>query len=172
MIDLDDVRWQGLKGGYKIAYDPRPALRRLLTDGPSEADWDELWEELHHQGDVDEASYACVPYLVKFISANPKPDWNPYGLIATIEIERHRKTNPELPDWLAASYDQAWADVVALALRDVQSSADSAATQAILGVVALAKGELELGAFISYSDSADIEEYLEDRDAWSSLYEG
>jgi hypothetical protein len=25
-MDLNDARWRGLKGGYKVPYDPRPAV--------------------------------------------------------------------------------------------------------------------------------------------------
>lgn len=63
MISFDDPRWDDLEGGYRIEYDPRPALL-TLEDSPDDPDaWAELWEELHHQGDVGEASYAAVPYL-------------------------------------------------------------------------------------------------------------
>jgi hypothetical protein len=34
-------------------------------------------------------------------------DWNLYALVSTIEIERHRKTNPPIHDWLESSYKRA-----------------------------------------------------------------
>src|SRR5436190_18917394 len=68
MIDFDDKRWEGLKGGYKIAYDPRPALRELESGNPVDPIWDELWEDLHHQDTIGEASYAAVPHLIRHIS--------------------------------------------------------------------------------------------------------
>ena len=96
MISFDDKRWEGLMGGYKLVYDPRPALRKLESSSAAiEPIWHELWEDLHHQGDVGEASYAAVP------SRSAEPDWNPYGLVAVVEIERHRKGNPPLPEWIA-----------------------------------------------------------------------
>ncbi len=36
--------------------------------------------------------------------------------------------------------------------------------------MALAKGQLKLGAFIVNSDSSEIDEFLETRSAWSSFY--
>ena len=60
MIAFDDKRWEGLKGGYKVLYDPRPALRELESGSPVEPIWKELWEDLHHQGDIGEASYCSV----------------------------------------------------------------------------------------------------------------
>jgi hypothetical protein len=41
----------------------------------SEADWNILWDDLHHQGDVGEASYAVVPYLAEYArKASPEYD--------------------------------------------------------------------------------------------------
>ena len=65
MIEFNDKRWEGLKGGYKQPYDPRSALRRIEAGEPSDADWKELFDELHHQDDGGEASYAAVPHLVR-----------------------------------------------------------------------------------------------------------
>jgi hypothetical protein len=64
MLPLDDPRWRSYKGGYQAPYDASPGLRRLLADGPDEELWEEFWNELHHQGDVNQASYAAVPWLV------------------------------------------------------------------------------------------------------------
>ena len=133
--------------------------------------WDELWKELHHQGDVDIASYASVPQLVRIASTRIARDWNFYGLLATIEIARHRKGNPAVPAWLKADYDGAWAQASALALVDVDSEIDSPTTTAILAVLALAKGELKLGAMLSGLDESELDGWLEERLAWSELYE-
>lgn len=55
LIDLDDDIWHRAEGGYKIQYDASVPLKELEeTDEPSNraAIFDELWNELHHQGDV------------------------------------------------------------------------------------------------------------------------
>src|SRR5437773_8148139 len=112
MIPLNDPSWSTLAGGYKTPYDPSDALRRLER---GEDVWDELWEELHHQGDVGEASYAAVPHLIRIGKTLPNRDWNLYAPVSCIEVERHRKTNPLLPDWLAESYRQAMGEMLDLA---------------------------------------------------------
>src|SRR5947208_2158398 len=56
MLSFDDERWNQLTGGYKIPFDPRPSLRKLESQQDTAAAWEELWEELHHQGDVGDAS--------------------------------------------------------------------------------------------------------------------
>ena len=106
MLSLGDEKWRDLHGGYRRPYDASAPLR-LLQDGGDV--WDELWNELHHQGDVDVASYASVPQLVRIAGESPSRDWNFYGLVATIEVERHRKGNPTIPDWLKDDYNAALA---------------------------------------------------------------
>jgi hypothetical protein len=132
--------------------------------------WDELWQELHHQGDVGDASYAAVPQLVRIAGTFSQRDWNLYGLVSTIEIERHRKSNPPLAEWLAESYRLAWQQLLIVALRDLRDVRDGPTLRSILGTVALAKSDLKLGALVSYSDDSDILEILEQRDAWSETY--
>jgi hypothetical protein len=168
MLSLDDGKWKEFHGGYRIPYDASVALRSM-QDGADV--WNELWNELHHQGDVDVASYAAVPHLVRIVDSTAKRDWNFYGLVAVIEVERHRKGNPTVPAWLKADYGSAWARISALALADMDSKIDSATTYAILSVLALAKGELKLGAMLSGLDASELDEWLEERFAWSDVYE-
>lgn len=101
MISLDDPKWEDLAGGYKVPYDPRPAIRALEAGNSVDDAWDELWNELHHQGDVGEASYAAVPHLVRIQKAKSSVDWNIYALISTMEIERLRTSNLPLPGGLS-----------------------------------------------------------------------
>lgn len=74
------------------------------------------------------------------------------------KAERHRKGNPAMPAWLKADYDSGLAGAAAFASADLDSKADSATTCAILGVHALAKGELKLGAMLSGLDASELDE--------------
>ena len=69
MLSLNDERWQNLDGGYRTQFDPTSLLSQLESGQGSKAAWHELWEGLHHQGDVGEASYAAVPHLVRIYRA-------------------------------------------------------------------------------------------------------
>jgi len=167
MMTLDDPKWKKLKGGYKVLYDPTPALRKLAQ---RENAWDELWENLHHQGDVGDASYATVPQLVAMAKDLPrKLDF--YGLISTIESERHRKGNPKIPAWLKKDYRKALDDLYDLAVVDLKKTNDSLLKRQILGAMALAKGETKLGVLLSQADASEIDEILEELCAWSKMYE-
>jgi len=70
MLSFDDPRWRQLRGGYGSPYDPRKALLSLERGTDVLAAWSELWEELHHQGDVGEASYAAVHIWSVFIASS------------------------------------------------------------------------------------------------------
>lgn len=160
LLELESSRWAELDGGYRIPYDASIALRSL-RDGVDV--WDELWNELHHQGDLGIASYAAVPQLVNIVGALATRDWNFYGLIATIEVARRLKSNPPVPDWLAQPYDNAWIEIPKLATQDLLKSEDSYTTQTILSVLALVKGEWKLGAMLIGLDKSEVDEWCEER---------
>jgi hypothetical protein len=167
MLALTDKRWQQLQGGYRVPYDASASLMKLEA---GQSVWHELWNELHHQGDVGEASYAAVPHLVRIARDEATRDWNLYGLVALIEIERHRKTNPPLPEWLRADYEAAWQSIALLALKDLASSKEAQTIQSALAVVALARGERKLGTLLCHFDESEIDELAEEKLAWSDLY--
>lgn len=167
MLALSDSRWRELRGGYRVVYDASVALLRLEK---GENVWDELWQELHHQGDLGEASYAAVPHLVRIAGGRRERDWNFYGLVSIIEVERHRKPNPPLADWMVDDYGVAWSKVLDLALLDLRDVRDPATLRSILGAVALANQHLKLGAWIALADESEIDEALEQQSAWSELY--
>ncbi len=167
MIALGDPKWKKLKGGYRTPYDPSPVLRRLEK---GENVWDILWDKLHHQGSVGEASYAAVPHLVRIAKGSRSRDWNIYGLVSTIEVERHAKKNPLLPRWLTKDYKAAWSQLLDLALNDLHEDWDPATIRVVLGVVALAKGALKVGALLVNSDASEIDEILDEYDGWSKFY--
>ena len=158
MLSLDDPRWPELQGGYRIPYDASTALRQLEQGADV---WDELWENLHHQGDVGEASYAAVPHLVRIAAALPARDWNFYGLIATIEVERQREENPELPEWLVDDYAAAMQGLLKIAAADLLTVDEEMTLRSMLGAIALAKGDLKLGTLISYIDDSEIDAMLD-----------
>ena len=125
MLPLDSPLWAKLKGGYKVPYDAADPLRRLFGGEPPEGVWEELWEELIHQGDLGQASYAAVPHLIEFVRRSPRLDWNPLGLVASIELERPDNPRPRkeladdyfaavrsLPAVLGTHPDQGWGEPV------------------------------------------------------------
>ncbi|QDU83743.1 hypothetical protein Pla163_08440 [Planctomycetes bacterium Pla163] len=164
MLAYDDPRWGELQGGYRSTYDPRPALKLLESRSDADAAWAELWEELHHQGDVGLSSFAAVPHLVRIHRSRGLPDWNTYQLVSVIELARDSAENPVLAEWLRDSYEQAWKDLVETGCRDLLAT--QSPTLPILGALALAAGDRRLGRLLVENSESELSEavatYIED----------
>jgi hypothetical protein len=145
MLELDDPRWGELIGGYRVPYDPRPALVSLES-GASEA-WKLLWDELHHQGDVDTASYAAVPHIVRIYQARRIPDWNAYALVGTIELARGG-SNPDVPSWLEPAYSDAVRSLAKTGSRELWESDERELVQCALALIALVRGHRLAGQLL------------------------
>jgi hypothetical protein len=161
MLPLDDKRWASLEGGYRVPYDASRLLRQLEHATDLQPIWDELWNELHHQGDVGVASYAAIPQIVRIAKVRDVSDRNLYAIAAAIESARHEAQNPALPDWLEPSYTAAWQELLLLAFDQLRSQTDHVTTRCILAVIAIAKGLPKLGRLLSEFDASEIEELYE-----------
>ncbi len=165
-MDRNDSRWTQLKGGYRVLYDPRPALRRLESGGDgTKPAWDELWQELFHQGDVGESSYAAVPELVRIHRERRAADWNTYALVGTIELARDAADNPGLPTWLADAYGAAWTHLVEIAMAELPGATEATLVRSILGVLALEKQQRVYGRILLDFAEDEIEDLMGQRAA-------
>lgn len=140
MLSFDDSRWSELKGGYNIPFDPRPLLNQLENESDIGPVWSELWNELHHQGDVGEASFAAVPHIVRMYCSRGALDWNAYGIVATVELARNEAENPDVPEWLKDEYFRAIGELAEKGISELSNAPDSDSCRAILSVIALQKG--------------------------------
>ena len=119
---------------------PRPLLAQLESEQTRETAWHELWEELHHQGDVGEASYASVQHLVRIHRKGGLDAWNTYAIVAIIELARGKGTNIEVPKWLEEDYLRAIRELAEIGTAEISRTEEPDAVRAILGVIAIAKG--------------------------------
>jgi len=153
MLRLDDERWDDLRGGYRVPFDPRPLLLKLESGKDAAAVWHELWEELHHQGDVGEASYAAVPHLVRIYRQRGVVDWNAYAIVAIIELSRGKGRNPEVPKWLEEDYFSAIKQLAETGTAELSRAKEPEEIRAILGILAIYKGARTHGRFlVEYSE--------------------
>ena len=159
-MDFDDIDWAALRGGYRVPYDPRKALLGLENGDPAAA-WQELWAELYHQGDVGEASYAAVPYMVRIHETRRLADWNTYALVATIEEARLDRRNPELPAYLKPGYDAAWKRLVKIGIGHLADAEEAILVSSILGLIAFGKKQISLGQFVTGFTEDERKELLE-----------
>jgi hypothetical protein len=154
VISVEDLRWRDLTGGYGIPFDPRPLLKRLQTDSDTTEVWKQLWEELHHQGDVGDASYAAVPFLVEGYRKRGETGWNTYAIVAIIELARKEGKNPDVPQWIADDYFQAIRKLAEIGTEEVLRVKTPVDVRAILSVIALQKGLRTHAKFlVNYSEA-------------------
>ena len=141
---------------YGEPYDPRPAIRAWRSGRGDEAARD-LWDQLHHQGTVNSASYAAVREIVSMMQEQAEPDWNAYALLATIEEARLAEGNPPIPSDLQADYDRAWAELLPIALRDLVEAEHDLVVRSALAVVAHAKGQHTLATIALCTEDERVE---------------
>jgi len=162
MILLSDQRWKDFDGGYRDKYDASVPLS-LLEDEVGGLDfiWSELWENLHHQGDVGIASYAAIPHIARIIQGRGIFNFNPFALAVTIELARGRGQNPELPDWLREEYNQALWDMAEYGCDNLSKGWDAGILKSVLALVAIIKGSRDLGELIIEVDAGYEKDLLD-----------
>ena len=158
MLGLDDKRWKDLEGGYRERFDPRPMLSKLEANRDTKSAWHELWEGLHHQGDVGAASYAAVPHLVRIYRGHGSIDWNTYAIVAVIELARTSGNNPEVPEWLKEDYFKAIRELAEVGAVEVLRAKSPEESLSMLSILAIAVGVRTHARFLlDYSDEEMLE---------------
>ena len=143
------VPWEHLVSGYRLPYDPRPAI----ADIKSGKGWHDLWENLHHQGDVDTASYAAVPLIADLVLDGTTTDWNAFLLIAVIEEARQQERNPTLPPWAAEPYEAALRKMFEAGLARLTEADEETFILAIFAVLAGYKKQPTLARLALFTES-------------------
>jgi len=163
-MELTNNIWKTLEGGYKIPYDASIPLRQLeLTSDTDTVKkiWEELWNELHHQGDVGLASYLSLPQLVRIEKLKGLYDWNLLGLCCVIEQQRHLGNNPTLPTEFNDYYNKGLFDLKQLVLDNLNKKLDNTTFTLSLATLATCNGQIELGkAIMELEDKAILNEFL------------
>lgn len=137
-----------MTGGYRTLLDLRPLLLRLEAGQDTPAVWLELWDELHHQGDVGEASFAAVPHLVRIYRNRRALDWNTYAIVAIIELVRNQGKNPDVPKWMEQEYFSAIRELAEIGAAEVLQSGEPETARAILSIIAIATGLRKFGKYL------------------------
>ena len=163
-MDLDDRIWSTAAGGYKIPYNASRALRKLKAAiNPEE--WrpifEELWENLHHQGDVGLASYLAIPQLVSICIEKNSTDWNFIGLCVAIENCRLNDKNPELPPEYQDFYFDSLTRFEKYLLAKFKNISDRTALRLSLSLFAVLNGQPDLSKAIQVLDEDVLPEFLD-----------
>lgn len=164
MISLNDIRWNDFEGGYRIPYDASVPLKKLEKANDEDTlnlIFTELWNELHHQGDVGLASYFSIPHIIRIAKEKKLINWNIFGLIAIIEIERNKGNNPKVPEEFIDSYLKSLHDVQDLAKLAMEEEWDLSLAITTFSAIAASKGQIKLAEAIFKMDEDVINEFLE-----------
>ena len=99
MLPLDDPAGKNFPEVTALLYDAAPVLKLVLAHESAEAARQVLWEELHHQDTVGQASLPpCLGWLTR--TAERQAGLECPALIAVIELARpaNQEVAPELAD--------------------------------------------------------------------------
>jgi len=164
MLSLDDPRWQNFTSGYQIEYDASKPLKQLeAASSPDEVIQilDELWDELHHQGDLGTASYLAVPQLVRIGLAKRLSDWRLISLIGLIETQRH-ESPIAVPSQFEAEYFSALQQIEQLVAVNTSLSWDREYASCALAALAASKGQIAMAKVIQDLSDPDLTEKFEE----------
>jgi hypothetical protein len=159
MLSLDAEEWKDFIGGYKVPYDASITLQNLEeSNQPNEQILNELWENLYHQGDVDVASYASIPHILRIFREKGWANYHLPGLVMAVEHARLQGNNPELPEWLKMDYSATLHGTIQYCLRHAAEASDKNFSRAVLMLAAVILGDE--GAYVMLDEVSIGDEKL------------
>ena len=159
MLALDDSRWTEFMGGYRVKYDARPLLDRFKLGKDEKECWNEVWNILYHQYNIDLASYAFFPHIVDVYANRPRT-FDLYSYAERLELCKGRYENPSIPIWMLESHKFALTRLGHMIPHDLFYRDDSDLA-------------LSIGTFVfAVAGRTDISAVLENIDHWINENEG
>jgi len=168
LLPLDDPHWASYRGGYNRApYNVVPLIHRLNSEGTSGSFWEVVWPELHHQGDVGEASYALVPYLVEYQSRQRELDEQLFHFCVIVDLAQPENNNPEIPPEIESSYALAMRRLPVIGTELLRRGCGEAVVMGVAAAAAMAGGHRVLArAYVDFG-RADALDYLRNLNGFS-----
>jgi len=160
LMPLDDSRWATYSSGYRAPYNVVPLVHRLNSEGTSGGFWKVVWNELHHQGDVGEASYALIPYLVDHQSRRQELDDQVFYFCAIVELQRPENRNPPIPQEIELSYAMAMRRLPVIGTEQLRRGCSEAVIMGVAAATALAGGHRVLARAYLEFERVDAMGYL------------
>jgi hypothetical protein len=158
LLPLEDPRWKGYRGGYnRVAYDVVPLIRELQAEGFSESFWGRVWDDLHHQGDVGEASYAIIPYMVEYQGAQRDLDEQLFHFAVVVELARPENGNPPVPTEIELEYELALRRLPVLGVEKLRRGCPKDVLMGVAAAAAIVAGERVLArAYLDFDRDAAL----------------
>ncbi|MEV6393391.1 PBS lyase [Streptomyces sp. NPDC051907] len=117
---IDEVDWASLGHAYGPADDVPDLLRGLASTDPAERETalDGMYGAVHHQGDVYDATLACIPFLLELVASSEVQDRGGIVELLTsiggIDLDGDDELDPEDEEFeYAANYAMAASAVTA-----------------------------------------------------------
>jgi hypothetical protein len=163
LLPLEDSRWATYRGGYNgILYNAVPIIRRLQREGATNEFWEHVWAELHHQGDVGEATYALVPYLIDYQSRQRELDEQLFHFCVLVDLQQPENNNPAIPSELEFSYMRALRALPVIGAEQLKRGSAEHVVMGVAAAIALAAGHRILArAYLEFGRD-DALPYLKD----------
>jgi hypothetical protein len=163
LLPLEDSRWASYRGGYNgILYHAVPIIRRLQSEGATDEFWEHVWAELYHQGDVGEATYALVPYLVDHQSRQRDLDEQLFHFCVLVDLHQPENNNPAIPSELEFSYMLALRALPVIGAERLKRGSAEHVVMGVAAATALAAGHRVLArAYLEFGRD-DALPYLKD----------
>ncbi len=165
MPELNSNIWKELEGGYRELYNASIPLLKFESEidrSLIDEIFSELWENLHHQGDVGIASYLSVPHLVRIAIQRSIYNWNVLAICAVIEQQRILGNNPKLPTEFEGEYYNALSELKTYSLDFIKRKYSKDDATVIFSAIATCDGNHKLGkALLNLSDASILDEFLE-----------
>jgi hypothetical protein len=140
-LSMSDPRWERYQGGYRQPFDARSLVESLRSSPHNVAAWDSVWNELHHQGTVGEASYALVAHLPSVLQCAGEPLAQPLAFAAVVEQQRCVPGNPPLPPELDDCYHTALRELLTISATTWPNTAPPELVSAFSSLLAIVSGQ-------------------------------
>jgi hypothetical protein len=170
LLPLSDKRWKTYRSGYKECdLDVTGWLRKLSSGDFDESHWNYLWNELHHQNDVGEASYAVVPYLAVFAKKHNRFDWHLFAFPVVVELARlDISGSPMIPDEIRDTYYWGIKELANIAVTELEEW-DDVQAPCMSACIALAKGHpIYARAYLEMASIDLAKDYLKNETGWEN----
>ncbi len=162
LLPLDDPRWPKYRSGCRLPYDVVPLICQLHQEGASKQFWETVWNELHHQGDVAEATYALIPYLVDYQSRQSTLDEQLFHFCVVVDLAQPENNNPPIPAEIEFSYAMALRQLPVIGVDLLKRGGAEHIVMGVVAAIALAAGHRVLARAYLEFGRADAAEYLKD----------
>jgi len=124
-----------LTDGYNNEYEIQDILNRFATGIEDKQCWEEVWDDLHHQGDIGTASYATLIELVDIYKARERT-FEIFSFASVIEECRNIAPNPQPPNFLNDRYQACREQLKLLAFEDITTKTSVPLLHSILSFLA------------------------------------